>query len=165
VLLGLIVAGVIVAIVLLSSGGGSSHAGGTRGGASASATTSSTGSSSTAPRATEDRRIALRSPEAGSKAVGIAQVLSEGSQYAFYLAAEHMAPSRGFFYAVWLYNSPTSHEPLGRAPAVGSDGRLQGGALLPADAGRYHTMLVTRETSDKPAQPGPVVLRGAFALH
>ena len=94
-------------------------------------------------------------------------MLSEGSQYAFYLAAEHLPPSKGkgFFYAVWLYNSPSSHEALGRSPEVGAKGSLQGGALLPKDAGKYHTMLLTRETSTRPTSPGPVVLRGSFALH
>jgi hypothetical protein len=92
-------------------------------------------------------------------------VLSEGSKYAFYLAAEHLPPSKGFFYAIWLYNSPTSHEALSKSPPVGSDGRLQGGALLPADAGSFHQMLLTRETNSRPTHPGPIVLSGAFALH
>ena len=99
------------------------------------------------------------------QAVGIAEVLSEGSQYAFYLAAEHLPQSKGFFYAVWLYNSPTSFEALSRAPNVGANGSVQGGALLPKDAGKFHTMLLTRETRTNPTSPGPVVLRGAFALH
>jgi len=151
---------VIVAVVLITSSGGS-HAHTT------SASSAAAGSSSAAAtgKASEDKRITLTSPIPGSKAIGVAEVLSEGSKYAFYLAAEHLAPSRGFFYAVWLYNSPTSHEALSRTPAVGSDGRLQGGALLPANAGEYHTMLLTRETSPRPTQPGPVVLSGAFALH
>jgi hypothetical protein len=107
----------------------------------------------------------MRPVEAGSKAVGVALVLSEGSKYAFYLAAEHMQPSNGFFYAAWLYNSPTSAEALGKSPAVGADGRLQGGALLPADAASYGHLVVTRETSEHPTHPGPIVLSGAFSLH
>jgi hypothetical protein len=156
-----IAAAVILAVVLITSSGGS-HAH-TTSASSAAATSSSTAAA--AGKASEDKRITLTSPDPASKAIGVAEVLSEGSKYAFYLAAEHLAPSRGFFYAVWLYNSPTSHEALSRTPAVGSDGRLQGGALLPANAGAYHTMLLTRETSSRPTQPGPVVLSGAFALH
>ena len=76
-----------------------------------------------------------------------------------------MPPSSGFFYAVWLYNSPTSNEALGRSPTVSSDGRLQGGALLPADAAHYTRLVVTRETNEHPTRPGPIVLSGAFALH
>ena len=99
-----------------------------------------------------------------SKAFGVAAVLAEGRTYAFYLAAEHLQPTHGFFYAVWLYNSPTSHEALSKSPPVGSDGRLQGGALLPSDAARYHQLILTRETGQRPSAPGPIVMRGSFAL-
>ena len=169
-LLAAIVVVVVVAVVLISSNGGSSPSNSsTR--ASGSTGTSTGNSSSTestnssAGKAKEDRRITLSAPDPSSKAVGVAEVLSEGGQYAFYLAAEHLPPSKGFFYAVWLYNSPTSFEALSRTPSVGSNGNVQGGALLPKDAGKYHTMLLTRETKSTPTSPGPIVLRGAFALH
>jgi hypothetical protein len=163
-LLAAIVAAVVVAIILIAGGGGSQK----HQGSSASAAGSSTGTGSTATtaaKAKEDRRITLIAPDPASKSIGVAEVLSEGSKYAFYLAAEHLPASKGFFYAVWLYNSPTSHEALSRSPPVGSDGRMQGGSLLPSDAGKYHTMLLTRETSQRPTQPGPTVLSGAFGLH
>jgi hypothetical protein len=158
-----IVAGVIVAVLL---SGGTSHrskassAASSRGG---SAATSSTGASGS-PRATETKRIVLSPTDPTSKAFGVAAVLAEGRTYAFYLAAEHLQPTHGFFYAVWLYNSPTSHQALSKSPPVGSDGRLQGGALLPSDAGRYHQLILTRETTQRPSAPGPIVLRGSFAL-
>jgi hypothetical protein len=172
-LLGAIVVIAIVVIVLVSSGGGSSGKSSTSaasepGTSSAGTTGTAAGTASTGTqtaKAKEDRRITLSSPEASSKATGVAEVLSEGSQYAFYLAAQHLAPSRGFFYAVWLYNSPSSFEALSRAPSVGSNGSLQGGALLPKDAAKYHTMLLTRETATRPTSPGTVVLHGSFALH
>ncbi len=181
-LLAAIVVVAVVVIVLVTSGGGSSSSSKTSAssttGAGSSGTsstgtsgtgtsgTTSTGSTSTSGlRAKEDRRITLTSPDPTSKAAGVAEVLSEGNQYAFYLAAEHLPPSKGFFYAVWLYNSPTSFEALSRAPSVGSNGNVQGGALLPKDAGKYHTMILTRETKSTPTSPGPIVLRGAFALH
>ena len=159
------IAAVVVIVVLLTSGGGSKgHA---RSSAARSAAASSTGASgtSTTPRATETRRLTLTAPNPASKAVGVAAVLREGSTYAFYLAAERLPPSKGFFYAVWLYNSPTSYEALSKSPPVGSDGRLQGGALLPGNARSYHEMIVTRETNERPGRPGPVVLRGSFGLH
>ncbi|HLB21711.1 MAG TPA: hypothetical protein VK605_06350 [Solirubrobacteraceae bacterium] len=170
VLLAVLVAAVIVAVVLIADGGGSSseQTSSAAGQASTASTTGSTAATGTnGAKAKEDKRIALKPPSSSSNAAGVAEVLSEGKQYAFYLAAEHLAPSKGkgFFYAVWLYNSPSSHEALGRSPEVGANGSLQGGALLPADAGRYHTMLLTRETSTRPTKPGPVVLRGSFALH
>jgi len=159
------IAAIVVTVVLLTSGGGSKgHARSTPAGSAAVSTTGASGASNT-PRATETRRLTLTPPNPGSKAVGVAAVLQEGSAYAFYLAAERLPPSKGFFYAVWLYNSPTSFVALSKSPPVGSDGRLQGGALLPGNAGSYREMIVTRETSERPSTPGPIVLRGSFGLH
>jgi hypothetical protein len=170
-LLGGIVVAVIVVVVLLTSGGGS----GTSTGTSASATTStgghttsssakSTKSSASKPPAVTNQ-LTLTSPDSSSKSVGIVEILTEGSQRAFYMAAEHLPPSQGFSYVVWLYNSLSSAEAISKAPAVTSNGRMQGGALLPSNAGNYHQMLLTRETSNSPAHPGPTVLSGAFSLH
>jgi hypothetical protein len=163
-LLALLVAAIVLAVVLIPSGAHSSKnaAPTSAGKVAAGGTATSTGEAS-AP--TQDKRITLRPTDAKSGAIGVALVLSEGSRYAFYLAAQHLPPTHGFFYAVWLYNSPTSHEPLGKSPAVGSNGVLQGGAFLPADAGRFHRMILTRETSEHPSAPGPIVLSGSFALH
>jgi plasmid stability protein len=164
-LLAAIVAAIVVAIVLLTGGGGSSSNSANSGGAGETTGSGTTGTQKS--QAKEDKRITLTPADASSKAVGVAEVLSEGNQYAVYLAAQHLAPSKGngFFYAVWLYNSPSSYEALSRAPDVGASGNVQGGALLPKDAAKYHTMLLTRETASKPTKPGPVILRGGFALH
>jgi hypothetical protein len=173
VLLGAIVIVVVVAVILILDSGGSakhsavaSSSGETESAATSSTAGSTTGSSTAkAVKAKEDKRITLSSPDSSSDAAGVVEILSEGSQYAFYLAAAHLPPSKGFFYAVWLYNSPSSFEALSRAPSVGSSGSVQGGALLPKNAARYHEMLLTRETSSSPTSPGPIVLRGPFALH
>jgi hypothetical protein len=169
-LLAVIVAVIVVAVVLIAdSGGGGSHSSsGSVASETETGTTSSTGSTGTQTgKAKEDKRITLSSPDSTSKSAGVAEVLSEGNQYAIYLAAQHLPESKGkgFFYAVWLYNSATSFEAVSRAPEVGSNGSVQGGALLPKDAGKYHTMLLTRETASTPTKPGPVVLTGPFALH
>ena len=162
-LLAVIAAAVIAAVVLIVGGSGS----GSHSGANASSSpgkSSSSKASTTASGPTEDARLTLTSPDPASKAVGVVEILSEGGKHAFYIAADHLAPSRGFFYAIWLYNSPTSHQALSKSPPVGSNGRLEGGALLPANAGDYHRMLVTRETSERPTRPGPIVLSGPFRL-
>jgi hypothetical protein len=181
ILLAGIVALVVVAVVLITGGGGGgSHTAATSESASSTGTTSTppesagatggtstsggTGGTGTGTGPTEVKRLTLTAPDPASKAVGAVEILSEGSKHAFYLVAEHLAPSTGFFYAVWLYNSPTSHEAVSKSPAVGSSGTLQGGALLPANAGQYHTMLLTRETTTRPSQPGPIVLSGPFSL-
>jgi hypothetical protein len=152
---------VVVAVILITSGG-SSH--------KRSAATTHTPSTSTASASkkatgpTVDSQFALTPAESASKAIGFVEVLSEKGEHAFYLGAEHLPPSTGFSYVVWLYNSPTSAEALVKSPTVGSNGRLQGGALLPANAGSYHKMVLTRETSDRPTHPGPIVLSGTFSL-
>ena len=151
---------VVVAVILITSGGGS-HKQSTTAGSTAAATSSA---SKKAAGPTVDSQFALTSPESGSKSVGFVEVLSEKGEHAFYLGAEHLPPSTGFSYVVWLYNSPTSAEALGKSPTVGSNGRLQGGALLPANAVNYHKMLLTREPSDHPTHPGPTVLSGSFSL-
>jgi len=164
-LLAVIAAVVIVAVILIAGGGGSGKSGTATTAASASTTgAAGLGAATGASGPTEDNRLALTSPDPSSKAVGAVVILSEGDKHAFYLAAEHLPPTNGFFYAVWLYNSPSSHEALSKSPPVGSKGTLQGGALLPENADQFHQILLTRETSDRPSHPGPVVLSGPFSL-
>jgi Sigma-70, region 4 len=164
-LLALIVVVVVMVVLITSGGGGGSKKGAGTIASSSTGKSSTSSKTSTTSKPTEDNRITLTSPEPSSKSIGAVEVLSEGGKYAYYIAAANLPPSKGFFYAVWLYNSPTNHEAVSKAPSVGSDGRLEGGALLPANAGNYHEMLLTRETTPQPTEPGPVVLKGTFALH
>lgn len=145
---------VVVVVVVTSSGGGGSPK-------SAATTTASSSSA----QAHIDKQLNLTPTQPGSSAVGLAEVLSKGSQYAFFVAAEHLPPTSGFFYAAWLYNSADDAQVLGRAPPVTSNGRLQAVGGLPANAAHYHQLLITRETTTKPAHPGPIVLSGPFSLH
>ena len=92
------------------------------------------------------------------------EILSEGGKRAFYIQAEHIPATRGFFYAIWLYNSHNSALPLSKSPPVGKSHKLAGAALLPSNASRYREILLTRETSTRPAHPGHVVLRGRLNL-
>jgi hypothetical protein len=147
------VIGVIVAIAVLN--GGSSGK---------SSTSAKTGTTAKASGPTVNARITLRSPSGASHGEGQLDVLSEGAKRAFYVLAQHLPPTHGFFYALWLYNSVSSHEPLSRGPAVGASGRMEGGALLPANAGEFHEVLLTRETKPHPTHPGLVILRGRFTL-
>ena len=83
-------------------------------------------------------------------------VLSEGAKRAFFIDAEHLPLATGFFYAIWLYNSPTSCVPLSKSPA----GRLQhiawkAARLLPANAGEYQ-----RSPADARDQPPARPTRG-----
>jgi hypothetical protein len=161
-LLGGIAAVIVVAVILISSSGGSGKSGSAR--TTSTSTTSST-STASAGKPSLNKTIALTPLEPSLKAAGTAYVLSESKRRAFYVAARGMPPSSGFFYAVWLYNSPSSSAPLGRAPTVRSDGRMEGGGPLPTNASLYHQLIITKETSTHPSHPGPIVLRGTFALH
>jgi hypothetical protein len=153
-LLAAIVAAVVVAIVLLTNGGSSGH--------KANAGAAAKSGTTTGPAISA--RLPLRAPSSTSRSVGLVQILSEGSKRAFYVVAEQLPATNGFFYALWLYNSPTSHEPLGKAPPVGSTHHLEGGGALPADAGSFGQVLLTRETSTHATHPGRVILSGRFSL-
>ncbi len=163
-LLGGIVVVIVVAVVLISSGGGKGSSS-TPNTTSTSASTAASTSKSSASKPTLDKTITLTPGEPELKATGVAYVLSEGSRRAFYVAAQGLPPSSGFFYAVWLYNSQSNSTPLGKAPTVSSDGRMEGGGPLPSNAGDYHKLIITRETSTDPKEPGAIVMTGTFALH
>jgi hypothetical protein len=157
VLLAALAVAVIVVVVVLVSGGGSSKK--TPAIASKTTTTSAT---STGP--TIDDSIVLKAPSAASKSVGAAYVLSKGSTLAFFIQAEHIPPAKGFYYAIWLYNSPTDFQPVTKSSAVGSNQRLEGISPLPTNARGFHSVLLTKETSKRPTHPGHIVLRGPFKL-
>jgi Sigma-70, region 4 len=157
-LLAAIVVAIVVAVILITTSGGSSH----KHIASTKSSTSTTAATKTGP--TVSPQIPLHSPSATSRSVGVVVVLSEKAKRAFYIEAQHLPATRGFFYAIWLYNSHRSAEALSRAPAVGSSHKLAGGAALPANASQFREVLLTRETSGHPTHPGHTVLRGAFSL-
>jgi hypothetical protein len=163
-LLGGILVAVVVAVILITNNGGKSS----NNGASTATTSTPTHSTSTSASSAKpklDKKISLEAVEPSLKATGEAYVLSQGKRRAFYVTAHGLPPSQGFFYAVWLYNSPSSSAPLGRSPTVGSDGKLEGGGPLPSNARDYAKMIVSRETSTHATRPTQIVLSGDFALH
>jgi Sigma-70, region 4 len=155
IVLAVLVAAVVVAVVLLSSGSSGKK----------SSTTSSTSSTSAKTGPTVENQISLKPPTGvKSASVGVVDVLAEAGKRAFFIEAQHVPASKGFYYAIWLYNSPHNALALSKSPAVGSTHRLAGGSLLPAAAADYREILLTRETTAHPKQPGRVVLRGPFSL-
>jgi hypothetical protein len=106
-------------------------------------------------------------PPGGSGAAGaFANVLSQGTQRGFDLRAHGLAPTRGLFtYAVWLYNSETDALPLGFiAEQVTANGRAKAVGVLPPNAVHYRELIITREHTSHPLQPGPIVLAGPLLL-
>ena len=153
ILLAGIVVAVVVAVLLLSGGGKKS----------ANSKTSSTAATKTGP--TVENQISLKpTPGRKSGSIGVVEVIAEKSKQAFFIEAQHLPESKGFYYAIWLYNSPTSALALSKSPSVGSTHRLAGGSLLPSNASEFHEILLTKETAAHPKHPGRVVLRGAFSL-
>jgi hypothetical protein len=158
VLLAAIVAAVIVAVVLITNKSSGTN--------KPSTTASKTATSATKTGPTIDNSIPLK-PTHGSKSrsIGVVYVLAEGAKQAFFIEAQHIPRAKGFYYAVWLYNSPTSSLPLSKTSDVGSTHKLAGGSTLPSNSGEFREILLTEETKPKPSHPGHVVLRGPFSLH
>jgi hypothetical protein len=149
-----------------SAGAGAGATGATTG-ASTSAATTVTGPSGSPGGTSHSKALPLTPPDPStSKALGVAYVLSEKGQRAFYIFSKGLpAPASGAFYAVWLEGAPGAPDyPLGSLPPAGSDGLIEGGGPLPGEAGKYTRIVVTVETSHKPTQPGPAVLGGRFSL-
>jgi hypothetical protein len=156
VLLAVLAAAVIVAVVLITNGGGS-HAKTT----STSATTT-TAAKGKGPKV--EAQIKLTPSDPASKLIAVVYVLAEGSKRAFFIAAQNLPETHNFYYAIWLYNSPTSFLPLSRSPGVGANHSLAGGSALPANAGEFHEILLTEETRAKPTHPGHVIAHGPFKV-
>jgi hypothetical protein len=120
------------------------------------------GKSSSEPKLTAT--LALTPTDHASKALGLVEVISEGGEHAFIMAAEHLPPTNGFHYAAWLYNTPTDAYFLGGGTTVGANGTLKAAQGLPANAAHYATIVLTEERTAQPKEPGPIVLSGAFKL-
>jgi hypothetical protein len=156
-LLAAIVAVVAIVVIFVSKGGSSSKK------ESSPNTTGTSAAASSKPKAEGQVKLHATDPE--SNATGTVQILSEGGKKAFFIQAQHLAPTTGkTFYAVWLYSSPSKALPLSKSPPVGASGKLAGAALLPNNASDYREMLLTRETNTRPTKPGTIVLRGALNL-
>ncbi len=134
--------------------------------ASSQASSSTKSGSTTATKVLAQINL-LPPASARSKAAGIAEILREGGADGLAIVAQNVPPNATKppnAYAVWLYNSPTDARNLGFVnPGVGTSGRFSTATTLPADASRYHQLLVTVETSASPKVPGRVILEGPLS--
>jgi hypothetical protein len=152
--LGILVA-VILVLVLSGGGGSSTHT-------SSQPTSQPSGTTGGTPQVLA--QVNLVPPRPGH-ALGVANVLAQGSQRALAIQAQGLLPSSTHsFYAVWLVNTPTDAQRLGFAPPVGRDGRLQAVSALPTQAPHFHSLVITRETQSNPSRPGEVILSGRLSL-
>jgi hypothetical protein len=148
----------VVIVLIVNSGGG----GGKSSSVSRKPSTTATNQASQ-PVA----QINLFAPSGRTNVVGLAQVFRMGSRRAIVIAGQGLAPGT---YALWLYNSGSDARLLGFIPQrVGSNGRFATQGELPADAGRFRRLVVTRETvttqtKKPPTRPGTIALQGTLKL-
>ena len=166
---------VVVAVVLIVSlSGGSSHKTSTTASQPSSTSTPTTSSTPSTPSTSTSTtaangaklvaQINLTAPHPTSKAIGVALVLKQGTNTGIAIRAQNL-PANGKHdaYAVWLYKSSKDNHILGFVnPSVGANGVLQAESALPANAGHFSQLLVTRETQQNPKAPGAIVLQGAL---
>jgi hypothetical protein len=103
--------------------------------------------------------------DGGSASTGT-QTTSTQNQRAVALVAQGLPrATQNRFYAIWLYTSPQKAKFLGFPnPQPDQNGRIETGFGLPNDANQYERLVVTRETQERPRQPGTIVLSGALDL-
>lgn len=166
ILLGLIAVAVAVGAIVLSSGGskGSGQAASQPATHSTAGSTSTPGSTSTSANGGGEKggvhlekQLSLSATEPASRASGEGIVVSKGNQRAFYVKTSGLSPTSGF-YAVWLYKSQADAVALGKLPPVDSKGRAEGGGPLAPRLSSFDKLVITRETSQHPSAPGPIVL-------
>ncbi|HVF78684.1 MAG TPA: helix-turn-helix domain-containing protein [Solirubrobacteraceae bacterium] len=98
--------------------------------------------------------------KSGAKGQVAIVVFPDNNQYRFALTATGLPASRkNSAYGIWLYTSDEKKQFLGFPDTkVGNDGKLQTVSDLSPETPAYGAVLLTRETADKPAKPGAVVL-------
>jgi Sigma-70, region 4 len=159
-LLGGVALALIVVIIVLVTGGDDDDR---RARAPSTTPTARTATQPTRPVA----QINLLPPGGGRRPAGLAQVFARGQERAIIIAAQGLSSGA---YALWLYNSRADARLLGFVPQrVGRGGRFATQGVLPAEAGRFRSLVVTRETVTPntrrpPSRPGQVVLQGRLTL-
>jgi hypothetical protein len=167
--------GIAVAVLLIVLIGGGDDNGSDNASSGDNATLSQTASTDTgsAQQAVENQ-INLTSTSSNAKAV--TYVLKQGGERVLAIAGQSFPATKSrFFYAVWLYSSPSKASRLGFVQSVGSDGKLLTGAdpaqiRTKADADRlrnqlkslysYKEIVISRETDPKVTKPTTIVASG-----
>lgn len=168
----MIAAAIVIAVATSGGAGAKKHPAATNQVASSPVTSTGTTATSTTGTTTTTTpqilaQLNLRSPTGAASTLGIAEVIREGGVVGIAIDAQGVPANTAHnAYAVWLYNSPTSHKFVGFVPTlVGKDGRLTTEGRLPPHATAYHRLLITLETQSKLSGPGEVVLSGPFREH
>lgn len=154
---------IAIVVVLVTSG--------EDGATPAAVTTTTTTPTTTAPTAGQPAAVIIAQAEMRAPKGGIAGargqagivLFRESRRYRFAVQASGLPATsqRSAAYGVWLYTDARHSQFLGLADTVvGGDGRLDAVRDLSPDTPTFNEVLLTREVSQSPENPGPVVLRG-----
>jgi hypothetical protein len=113
-------------------------------------------------------QINLTPPGKHSHALGIADVVEQGTTLALAIRATGLKPNSPATipaYGVWLYNTHKDSSRLGYARSVSANGELGAVTEVPADIGDFRALIITQEYSGNGKDPGPIVLAGPFPKH
>jgi hypothetical protein len=112
------------------------------------------------------KRLILSSAGADRNASGVARIVRPArGGLLLELQGRGLPANQNGSYAVWLFNKPGDSRLLGFiSPGVGAAGAFSSGTVLPADAARFHELVVTLETTSQPPTPGQAVLKGPLRL-
>jgi hypothetical protein len=158
---------VVVVVIIIVTNSGSSNKKTATGSSTPTTTSTTTGTSTTAKTPHVIAQINLRPTSTGSKAAGIAEIVTEGKVTGVIVAADHLAPNTTHnAYAVWLSNPGGGPSKLLGyvSPAVTKNGDLKTSGPLPSNVSSYKEILVTLETTTDTKTPGPTVLEGPVSL-
>ena len=152
--------GIAIAVVLIIVIGGGSDDKNDNG--SSASRTQSTQTSSAQPQVLG--QINLNAPTgSGSKALGALTLVRQGAETDLLFQGQGIPPNQaGDVYALWVTGPGARAARLGFMPRVGKSGKTRFPGALPSniDLSKYDTLLMTRETTASPTQPGAVVLHG-----
>lgn len=165
---------IVLVVVLVNSGSGDS--GGTStpdttttAAQTTPATTSTTGTSTTGATPKTLGTANLKATQSGSKAVGVAQLLEQGTTAGFVVAAKGVTTVANTYHGVWLTGPGV--KPLFLGSVRNQDvktGRISAVAPVPKTIKSYDTMLITLETvttsKKAPTTPGQTILSGPLKL-
>lgn len=106
-------------------------------------------------------RFPLSAGSGNAAARGRAAIARQGQNLILLVEGGGLLANHADVYAVWLEGPADAARLLGLiSPPVTAAGTFSTGATLPSNASSYTTVLITRETTSAPAQPGTPVLAG-----
>jgi sigma-70-like protein len=154
----LAVIAVAVVLVLVLSGGSDKKS------EAKNAADTTSGATSTQSQPKVQAQVNLTAPQGAParKAVAIVQIVEVDGTEAVNAVSQGLTPSNKSAFAIWVYSSPSHAKLIGGFNKKDKNGHLVYQGALPNDFDitGYSKILVTRETSGSPKQPGTVYLSG-----